>query len=113
MREAFEVLDAWGLKEKTILTWTKDQMGIGYWLRGQTEHCIMAAKGEPVITLTNQTTLLKGRLREHSRKPEEFYRLVDSLCPGKILEMFAREKHKGWQVWGAEYDKFENDETME
>jgi hypothetical protein len=57
MREAFSVLDAWGFQQKTILTWFKDQMGCGDWLRGQTEHCIMAVRGKPVVTLTNQTTL--------------------------------------------------------
>jgi hypothetical protein len=57
-REAFSILDAWGFEQKTILTWAKDKMGMGDWLRGQTEHCIMAVRGKPTVTLTNQTTLL-------------------------------------------------------
>src|SRR5262249_25939838 len=63
MREAFEVLDAWGFKDKTILTWIKDKMGLGDWLRGQTEHCIMAVRGKPVVTLSNQTTALHAPMR--------------------------------------------------
>jgi N6-adenosine-specific RNA methylase IME4 len=53
MREAFTVLDAWGFKQKTILTWAKDRMGTGDWLRGQSEHCLLAVRGKPVVELTN------------------------------------------------------------
>ena len=60
MRFAFEVLDAWGFELKTILTWVKDRMGTGDWLRGQTEHCILAIRGKPTVTLTDQTTLLQA-----------------------------------------------------
>src|SRR5271157_3631528 len=105
MREAFDILDAWGFTFKTILTWIKDRMGTGDWLRGQTEHCLMAVRGNPVIQLTNQTTALHGPLRKHSQKPEEFYRLVELLCPtsdnGK-LEMFSRQKREGWISHGNE-----------
>jgi N6-adenosine-specific RNA methylase IME4 len=106
MRDAFRVLDAWGFGEKTILTWIKDRMGTGDWLRGQTEHCILAVRGKPVLNLTNQTTALRAPLREHSRKPDEFYELVESLCPGSKCELFAREAREGWTVWGAETEKF-------
>ncbi len=107
MRQAYECLDAWGFVEKSILTWGKDHFGNGDWLRGQTEHCILAVKGSPIVTLTNQSTLLEGKKREHSRKPDEFYALVEALCPGTKLEMFAREPHNDqWQVWGNETDKF-------
>jgi N6-adenosine-specific RNA methylase IME4 len=71
----------------------------GHWLRGQTEHCLMAVRGHPIVSLTNQSTALHAPVREHSRKPEEFYRLVDSLCPGNKLEMFARESRTGWTAW--------------
>lgn len=106
MREAFECLDAWGFQSKTILTWVKDRMGTGDWLRGKTEHCIMAVRGNPIVTLTNQTTALAAPMREHSRKPDEFFALVDSLCPGNKLEMFARQPREGWSSWGAEVNAF-------
>jgi N6-adenosine-specific RNA methylase IME4 len=106
MRDAYRVLDAWGFQEKTILTWVKDRMGLGDWLRGQTEHCILAVRGRPTVTLTNQTTALHGPMREHSRKPDEFYALVEALCPGSRVEMFARQVRDGWSPWGAESSKF-------
>jgi len=106
MREAFVIADAWGFQCKTILTWAKDRMGMGDWLRGQTEHCLMLIRGKPTVTLTNQTTLISGPLREHSRKPDGFYRLVESLCPGSKLELFSRENRPGWQTAGAETGAF-------
>lgn len=107
MREAFTVVDAWGFREKTILTWAKPKMGVGDWLRGQTEHAILAVHGKPTVTLMNQTTLLAAPVREHSRKPEEFFLLVEKLCPGSKLELFARESRVGWASWGGEEGKFD------
>jgi N6-adenosine-specific RNA methylase IME4 len=109
MREAYECLDAWGFTPKTILTWVKDRMGTGDWLRGRSEHCILAVRGRPTVTLTNQTTVLEAPLRQHSRKPDEFFALVESLCPGTKLEMFARQRRDGWQAWGAETEKFKEE----
>jgi N6-adenosine-specific RNA methylase IME4 len=109
MREAYGVVEAWGFQPKTILTWAKDRMGTGDWLRGQTEHCLMAVRGRPVVTLTNQTTLLQAPMREHSRKPDAFYVLVESLCPAPDngrLELFARETRPGWLTAGAEVGRF-------
>ncbi len=106
MHEAYHILEEWGFTPKTILTWAKDRMGLGDWLRGQTEHCILATKGKPRVDLTNQTTLLHGPMREHSRKPDEFYALVEALCPEPRLEMFARQERDGWTVHGNETDKF-------
>ena len=102
MVEAHTVAHSWGFQVKTILTWAKNRMGLGDWLRGQTEHCLMCVKGKPVVTLTNQTTLLNGPMRQHSRKPDEFYAMVETLCPGSKCEFFSREKRKGWTTFGAE-----------
>ena len=106
MRAAFDLIDSWDFTYKTILTWAKDRMGTGDWLRGQTEHCIMAVHGKPIVNLTNQTTLLRGPLREHSRKPEEFYSLVESLCPGSKVELFARTQRGGWVSHGDQATLF-------
>lgn len=99
MREAFTALDAWGFKQKTILTWVKDRMGMGDWLRGQTEHCLMAVRGKPVVELTNQTTLLHGPLRAHSQTP-----FVERLCPApRYAYLFSRYRHnEKWDCHGAE-----------
>lgn len=107
MRDAYRVLDAWGFAEKTILTWVKNRIGLGDWLRGKTEHCILAVRGRPTVALTNQTTVLEGPVREHSRKPDEFYALVECLCPGSRVEMFARTSRQGWARWGAETERFD------
>jgi N6-adenosine-specific RNA methylase IME4/ParB-like chromosome segregation protein Spo0J len=104
MRWAFEVLDAWGFKEKTILTWAKDRMGTGDWLRYQTEHCILAVRGKPVVTLSNQTTLLHAPMRAHSQKPIEFYNFVETLCPApRYADIFSRYQHsERWDCHGDE-----------
>jgi len=106
LRVAFEVVEAWGFEYKTLLTWVKDRVGTGDWLRGQTEHCILSARGRPIVQLANQTTALNGIRREHSRKPEEFYALVDQLCPGSKVELFSRQQRKGWRAFGIQTDKF-------
>ena len=106
LRVAFEVVEAWGFEYKTMLTWVKPRMGMGDWLRGQTEHCLLAVRGRPVITLTNQTTVLHGAAREHSRKPDEFYTLVESLCPGSKVELFARTTRNGWIAHGDQTGYF-------
>jgi N6-adenosine-specific RNA methylase IME4 len=100
MHESYHILEAWGFEPKTILTWFKQQTGVGYWLRGQTEHCILATVGQPQITHTAQGTALIAKATNHSAKPEEFYHLVESLCPGNKLEMFARSKRDGWKSYG-------------
>jgi N6-adenosine-specific RNA methylase IME4 len=79
---------------------------MGDWLRGQTEHCIMAVRGKPTVVLTNQTTLLHGPVRAHSQKPDEFYELVESLCPApRYAYLFSREQREGWDMHGDELPK--------
>ena len=110
MREAFAVLDVWNFEAKTILTWVKDRMGRGDWLRGQTEHCILAVRGNPIVHLTNQTTALHGPLRANSQKPEEFYGFVESLCPApRYAELFSRTEREGWDGHGDEVCQHDND----
>jgi len=101
LHEAFHVLEHWGFEYKSCLTWAKDKMGVGVWLRGQTEHCLLATKGKPVWDLKGQTTLLLAPTRGHSIKPDEFYDLVDSLCYGCKLDYFAREPREGWITYGT------------
>jgi N6-adenosine-specific RNA methylase IME4 len=98
------VVEAWGFSPRTILTWAKNKMGNGTWLRGQTEHAIMAVRGKPVVTLTNQTTLLHAPMRKHSQKPVEFYDLVESLCSApRYADLFSRYRHNDkWDCHGDE-----------
>lgn len=106
MHEAYHLLETWEFEPKTILTWFKKRTGVGHWLRGQTEHCILTIKGSPQITHKAQGTALFSKATSHSTKPDEFYILVESLCGQATeqthCEMFARKKRKGWAAWGNE-----------
>jgi N6-adenosine-specific RNA methylase IME4 len=73
-------------------------MGAGDWLRGQTEHYLMAIRGKILVNLTSQSTLLHAPRRGHSQKPEVFYALVEALCPDSKLDLFARVSHVGWMA---------------
>jgi N6-adenosine-specific RNA methylase IME4/ParB-like chromosome segregation protein Spo0J len=99
---AFGLVEAWGFTYKTCLTWVKNKIGTGDWLRGQTEHCLLAVRGKPTVTLKGQSTALPAPARKHSEKPEEFYALVEALCPGSKVELFSRKKRKGWNQHGDE-----------
>jgi len=100
LRIAFGVVEAWGFEYKTLLTWVKDRMGTGEWLRGQTEHCLLAVRGKPVFVHGRHAAVLHAARREHSRKPEEFYALVEATCPGSKVELFCRQRREAWEVYG-------------
>ncbi len=111
--EACDLLEVWGFQHKTMLTWVKltkltqePRLGTGHWLRNCTEHCLLAVKGSPKVSLSKQSTLLVAPALGHSRKPAEFYELVDSLCVGRKLDYFSREKRPGWEQFGNEPAKF-------
>lgn len=106
MRHSFDIIDTWGFRDVSILTWKKDRIGLGSWLRSQSEFCIMCVKGSPVVNLSNQSTVIEGKLREHSRKPDEFYSMVDALCVGTKLDYFSREQRNGWDTFGNDESKF-------
>lgn len=100
-----------GFDYKTCLTWVKDRVNPGLWLMGQTEHCLLGARGRPTVLGTSTPTVLHAARREHSRKPDEFFALVERICPGRKLELFARTRRPGWQVWGLETDRFPTEGT--
>lgn len=102
LHDAFHVLEAWGFTYRTTLTWIKNIPGLGDWLAGQTEHCLLATRGEYSIFRDAQSTALHADRGRHSVKPDEFYTLVEGLCPGEKIDMFARKPREGWMTWGAE-----------
>lgn len=106
LRVAFDVVDAWGFEYKTLLTWVKDRMGTGEWLRGRTEHCMLAARGKPIFLHGSHSTALEAARREHSRKPEIFYDLVEATCSGTKVELFSRRQRDGWRVFGNDTSRF-------
>jgi hypothetical protein len=70
------------------------------------EHCLLAVRGKPVFIHGRHSTALEAARREHSRKPEEFYALVEATSPGRRVELFAREQRKGWRTFGNETGRF-------
>lgn len=107
---AYEVLKAWQFEPKTVLTWVKTNgPGLGYWLRGVTEHAILAVRGHPRKKFTGPhgamggkmwTTALHAPRREHSQKPGEVWVMVEDLFEGPYLELFARHHRQGWAAFG-------------
>lgn len=98
--EALEVAAAWGFQYKTMATWVKPRMGLGWWLRSRTEQVIFAVTDGALRTMPRrQTTLLQGEYRGHSRKPEELLDVIEVLSPGPYLELFASPEapeRPGW-----------------
>lgn len=99
---SYNLLKEWGFELKSMVTWDKQHIGTGRWLRSQTEHCLLAIKGKPFFNNTKWSTLISEKRTEHSVKPEIFYKMVDEICAGRKLDYFARKKREGWDVYGDE-----------
>ncbi len=102
MRDGFELMEQWGFKYKTCLTWCKPQIGMGNYFRSTTEHVLFGIRGSLPTLRNNVPTHFIADRRHHSAKPESFFDLVESCSPGPYLEMFARRRRFGWHVWGNE-----------
>lgn len=124
--EGLKVLKAWGFEYKSHIVWQKirkdsgpDGRGVGFYFRNVTEILLFGVRGKDVRTLAPGRTqvnfigavepnekimpdgdLLKTRKREHSRKPDEQYNIIESCSWGPYLELFGRGRRKGWTVWG-------------
>jgi N6-adenosine-specific RNA methylase IME4 len=93
------------------LVWDKEAPGLGYWVRGQHEFLLLATKGKPPLPATENVpaSVIRERRREHSRKPEAAYTIIERMFPDlPKLELFARQQRPGWDAWGNEVNKFEN-----
>lgn len=105
LREAFQVMDAWGFVYKTTLTWVKPQLGMGNYFRSSTEHVLFGVRGGMGTLNSNQINWFYAKRGRHSKKPGCFFDMVEKASPGPHLEMFARERsldRQHWQVWGNE-----------
>lgn len=105
LREAMQVVDAWGFEYKTHAIWDKCKIGMGYWFRGQHELLIVATKGNasPPIAENRVSSIFKEARGEHSKKPDCVYEWIESAFVSyKKLEMYARSNRPGWHSWGAE-----------
>ena len=110
--EGLEVMKRWGFTNKTNIVWYKvrkdggpDGRGVGFYFRNVTELLLFGVRGKNNRTLKpgrTQTNIVVERKREHSRKPERQYDLIERCSSGPFLEMFARQSRHGWVRWGNE-----------
>jgi N6-adenosine-specific RNA methylase IME4 len=110
LAEGLEVMRAWGFKYKSNLVWRKirrdggsDGRGVGFYFRNVTELVLFGVRGRDARTLSpgrTQVNYLETRKREHSRKPDELYPIIEACSPGPRIELFARGARPGWTGWG-------------
>lgn len=117
--EGLQVMAAWGFKYKTNIIWEKvrkdggpDGRGVGFYFRNVTEMVLFGVRGKNVRTLApgrRQVNIIQTRKREHSRKPDELYPLIEACSPGPYLELFARGPRPGWTGWGDQAGEYAPD----
>jgi N6-adenosine-specific RNA methylase IME4 len=110
--EGLAVMKAWGFNYKSNIIWHKlrkdggsDGRGVGFYFRNVTEILLFGVRGKNARTQQlgrTQVNYLGTRKREHSRKPDEQYALIEGCSPGPYLELFARGARSGWTVWGSQ-----------
>ena len=104
--DAKELLDHWGYTYKATMVWDKERIGMGAWLRMQCEFCLVGVRGKPFWDNTTYRDIIREPRREHSRKPDSFFAMVEKITAGRRLEYFSREQREGWEVFGNEIEKF-------
>ena len=114
--EGLKVLQAWGFEYKTNLVWHKvrkdggpDGRGVGFYFRNTTELVLFGVRGKNARTLApgrSQVNIIRSMKREHSRKPDELYGIIEACSPGPYLELFARGTRPGWAGWGNQADGY-------
>lgn len=114
--DGLRVMAAWGFQYKSNLVWHKirkdggpDGRGVGFYFRNTTELILFGVRGKNARTLDagrRQVNFLATQKREHSRKPDEQYPLIEACSPGPFLEMFARGPRPGWSTWGNQADDY-------
>jgi len=113
--QGLKAMAAWGFQYKTNIIWHKvrkdggsDGRGVGFYFRNVTELLLFGTKGKQARTLApgrRQVNLIATRKREHSRKPDEQYAVIEACSPGPFLELFSRGTRSGWECWGHEADE--------
>lgn len=114
-----QVMETWGFIYKTNIVWYKirkdggpDRRGVGFYFRNVTELVLFGVKGSfrTLAPGRRQENIIVSRKREHSRKPDEQYSIIESCSPAPYLELFARNLRKGWVTWGNETEKYDANE---
>lgn len=116
LQEGLEVMKAWGFQYKSNIIWHKvrkdggpDGRGVGFYFRNTTEIVLFGIRGS-MRTLApgrSQVNIIRTQKQEHSRKPDELYELIERCSPGPFLEIFARGRRKGWDVFGNQAEDYE------
>lgn len=105
LKEALQVLEAWGFEYRTCAIWDKEIIGMGYYFRQQHELLLIGTLGTPGTPEESSrvSSIIKSRREKHSKKPECVYGIIENMYPdSRKLEMFARNARKGWSSWGNE-----------
>lgn len=108
LANGFLVMDRWGFDYKTTITWCKNRFGLGQYYRGQTEHCLFGVRGRLPYRTTDAgkrsqgVTVIHAPRTTHSAKPNEMRHMIEKVSHAPRLELFARHKTEGWNVWGNE-----------
>jgi len=103
--DGLRVMSAWGFEYRSSLVWIKDRVGLGFWARNQHEHLLVGALGRmrSPPPAARPASVIISRRREHSRKPDEVYALIEAAYPRlPKIELFARTARPGWDCWGNE-----------
>lgn len=109
--DGLRVMEAWGFRYVSNIVWAKrridggpDGRGVGFYFRNVTELILFGVRGSmrTLAPARSQVNMIESRKREHSRKPDEQYELIEACSPGPFLELFARHPRDGWTVWGDE-----------
>lgn len=116
LAEGLQVMEHWGFTYKTNLIWYKirkdggpDRRGVGFYFRNVTEMILFGVRGKNARTLQpgrSQENIISSQKREHSRKPDEQYEIIEACSPGPYLELFARGPRKGWFGWGNQAQEY-------
>jgi len=104
--DAFIILREWGVNYECLLTWVKNVGFTPYSWMYSTEHVLFGRVGDLQVKQKGTRVDFTGKVREHSRKPDEFYDLVCKMSPGPRIDLFSREKHDGFDQYGLEIEKF-------
>jgi N6-adenosine-specific RNA methylase IME4 len=111
VQEGLEVMRRWGFTYKTNIVWYKvrkdngpDRRGVGFYFRNVTELVLFGVRGHlrTLAPARRTPNIVSTQKREHSRKPDELYDIIESCSPAPYLELFARHQRKGWAQWGNE-----------
>lgn len=102
--KGFSLLECWGFRYVTCLTWVKPHYGMGNYFRGQTEHILFGVKGSQPLKRKDVGTVFHAERgpNRHSSKPSMIYDLIESCSPGPYLELFSRINRSEWSAWGAD-----------